>query len=350
VEDAGTESILLNIDSPGGELNGVSELAAAIYQARASKPVWAYVDGEASSGAYWLAAATRRIVAHETSRTGSIGVIASILDDTSRQKRRGVIKYDIVSSQSPYKRADPSTETGHAKLQALVDDLADIFIADVARYRGITPEHVIAHYGQGFVMTGARALTAGMVDELSTYEGVLERLEGKGKARTFSIAAGAITDVEAVHIDVLGEEGSMADQTQQPTAAVQAQAQQAHPAPVQPEQPQINEAEVRAAAVQTDRARIKAILGLEEARGCEDLARHFAFDMGMEVEAARVALSKVPKAQAAATVAAAADQFAEHMRTIANPKVGVTSDNVDDVATEVRSIIAFLPANQRRVS
>lgn len=173
VSDPSIKSIILNMDSPGGQVNGTAEFADMIYAARSVKPVIAYVDGSANSAAYWLASAASRIVVGKTATVGSIGVIGTV---TSDKPVEGSGTYQFISSQSPHKRVDPATTEGAARLQTHIDQLASIFIADVARGRGTTPENVAASYGGGGVMLPVDALAAGMIDEISTYENLLQAL------------------------------------------------------------------------------------------------------------------------------------------------------------------------------
>lgn len=326
IEDASIDAILLNVDSPGGEVNGVSEMAERIHAGRAVKPVWAYVGGMAASGAYWIASAASRIVMHRSAMSGSIGVIASIVDDRAKQERYGTRKHEIISSQSPHKRADPTTDEGKAKLQGLVDDTAALFIAQVAEYRSTTPEHVMAQYGQGFVLMGPKALEAGMVDELGTYEGTLAKLNQRSGAGAVSLAAGGTFEA------VMGEEGSMAESATQPQ---------------QQQQAQLNEVEIRAAAVEAERIRIQSILNCENSKGREKLAQKMALETTLSAEVCQQLLGAAAL-EAAGQPAQQTDQFAEYMRKAGNPKVGVEREETDDVAAEVNRIVAYLPQNQRR--
>lgn len=70
------KAILFDIDSPGGEVNGCSELADMIFLARGKKPIVAYASGACCSGAYWIASACDRILASDTAVLGSIGVVS----------------------------------------------------------------------------------------------------------------------------------------------------------------------------------------------------------------------------------------------------------------------------------
>ena len=140
LENPAIKAIILDIDSPGGEVNGVSELAGMIYQARGRKPIVAYASGDAASGAYWIASAADQIVVSETSALGSIGVVGLYRRKDGKDAASVV---EIVSSQSPNKRPDPSTEEGHTRLQARIDAMAHVFITTVARNRNLSPTVVM---------------------------------------------------------------------------------------------------------------------------------------------------------------------------------------------------------------
>lgn len=172
LSDPAVSAIALEIDSPGGEVAGTAELAEMIRAATAQKPVWAYVDHLGCSAAYWLAAAADRIVVAPTAILGSIGVVLAV-SDPAQTKSRDI---EFVSSQSPKKRADVSTEGGRAQVQSLVDSLGDVFVADVAKYRGVSTDTVLADFGQGDVFVGQAAVTAKLADAVGSFEQVLTDL------------------------------------------------------------------------------------------------------------------------------------------------------------------------------
>ena len=66
LNDPNISAILFDVDSPGGEVNGCSELADMIYKARGKKPIIAYASGSCCSGAYWIASACDKIMAADT--------------------------------------------------------------------------------------------------------------------------------------------------------------------------------------------------------------------------------------------------------------------------------------------
>lgn len=180
MDDPKIHSIILKVDSPGGEANGCDELAAAIYAARGKKPITAFVSGMAASGGYWIASAADRIVISEAAMLGSIGVVLGIEDKSAADEKRGVKTTEFVSSQSPGKRPDPNTDAGRARIQGMVDDLAEVFISAVAKHRGVSSETVVKNFGAGGIKVGRNAVAAGMADEVGQIETVLKGLSGSG--------------------------------------------------------------------------------------------------------------------------------------------------------------------------
>jgi signal peptide peptidase SppA len=182
LNDPKVASILFDIDSPGGEVAGVPELAQMIHDSRGQKPIVAYAADATASGAYWLASAADEIVASETALLGSIGVIAAVADPTkSLPTERKKIQF--VSSQSPQKRPDPTTEGGKAQIQQVLDDIAQVFLQKIGSYRGVSADYVQQNYGQGGVLVGKHAVAAGMADRIGSFEGTLRRLAAADRGR-----------------------------------------------------------------------------------------------------------------------------------------------------------------------
>jgi ClpP class serine protease len=173
LDDPHTRAILLDIDSPGGEATGIGELAAQIRSACTSKPVVAYVGGDGCSGAYWLASACEQVVCSESAMLGSIGVVWGMRTVADRP---GTKTWKFKSTQSPLKQADPSTEAGKDALQKRCDSLASVFIGNVAKFRGTTPDVVMQDFGRGDVLFGHAAVAVGMADGVSDFETCLGRL------------------------------------------------------------------------------------------------------------------------------------------------------------------------------
>ena len=194
-DNPNVSSILLEVNSPGGDADGIAELAAAIYGARTRKPIKAYVGGRGASAAYWLASATDEIVVDRTALLGSIGVVMAAKDSRVRDERAGDRRIEIVSSQSPKKRIDPFTDAGAAEIQTIVDQLANIFIVDVASNRNVAIDDVMTKFGAGGVLLGVAAVAVGMADRLGSMEGLLAEMGANG-GRTSSATAGRRSEVD----------------------------------------------------------------------------------------------------------------------------------------------------------
>lgn len=174
--DDSIKAIILRIDSPGGEVTGTHEFANYLDEACEIKPIVAYVNGMACSAAYWIASATSHIYVDKTATLGSIGVVAAWTDDSKARTAAGLTDYEVVSSQSPKKRLDPKLDDGRAELQKQIDGLADIFIDDVAAFRGVSRDKVLSDFGQGSTFLANDAINLGMADEISSLRDVIAEL------------------------------------------------------------------------------------------------------------------------------------------------------------------------------
>lgn len=173
LESKSVKSIVLNIDSPGGEASGIHELGEMIFHARGKKPIRAYVGGMGCSAAYWIASACDRVVMDATAAVGSIGVVASVV---KRDDQEGQTSYEFVSSQSPNKRLDVGSDKGQQAMQGQLDQMADVFIDRVARNMGVDRNQVLNDFGRGAMVIGQEAVECGMAKELGSLEGVISSL------------------------------------------------------------------------------------------------------------------------------------------------------------------------------
>jgi ClpP class serine protease len=174
--DSRVRGILLEIDSPGGDVTGLSEAADMIAQAAGEKPLVAYVEGSAHSAAYWLASAASRVVLSSTATIGSLGAVVAMQDSTEAQARTGVRRFRFVSTQTPNKLLDPTTDSGAAKVQALADRLASEFLTAAATARDMTTEQLLAATDGGGLVVGADAVAAGLADQVLGFEATLALL------------------------------------------------------------------------------------------------------------------------------------------------------------------------------
>ncbi|MDB4906370.1 MAG: ClpP class periplasmic serine protease [Gemmatimonadetes bacterium] len=203
LDDRSIRAIMLMCDTPGGEVNGASELAGMIRAGRDVKPVVAYVSNMAASAGFWLASASSRIVTAPTAVLGSVGVVATL---RKYDERPGVKSIEIVSTQSPRKRLDPEQDDGRAAMLEVVDALAQVFIESLAAYRGIEVDAVLANYGQGGVFVGAAAVARGLADSLGTYEDTLAALQQDAVGFLASAPTGGTRATHHVPEDIMAQE------------------------------------------------------------------------------------------------------------------------------------------------
>lgn len=186
LDDRSVSRILFSFDTPGGEVSGCSEFAQQIRAAKIVKPIDAYVGGDCMSAGYWLASQCGKIHVADTSLVGNLGVRMSSVDDSKRMKREGFERIEVISSQTPSKDHDPATEPGRARIQALVNQLASVFIASVAEGRGVSPETVLSDFGAGSVFVGNGAIAPGLADSVTTYEALLASFTAASRGVTIT--------------------------------------------------------------------------------------------------------------------------------------------------------------------
>jgi signal peptide peptidase SppA len=276
LDNPAVRSILINVDTPGGEVNGVDELAKAIHAARGVKRIVAYVGGTGASGGYWIASAAEEVVVSDAAVLGSIGVAMAVTDTSGRDERQGIRRVEIVSSQSPDKRPDIGTDEGRARVQRTVDELAAVFVTAVAKHRGVDAEAVIARFGRGGVEVGQKAVAAGMADRIGTFEGVIAELSAAPSSRG---GFGRSPQRSGGH--------QMSGNTDPAAAKDAGITQSDHDKAV---------AKAKAEAAAAAQARIKAILSSDAAKASREQAEYLAYETDMAAEAAIAILAKAPKA------------------------------------------------------
>lgn len=183
--DDKVKSILLDIDSPGGSVAGVTEFARAVMAARTKKYIVAHARYTAASAALWIGAAAKDFIASPSARVGSLGVYA-IHEDISKALEAEGIKRTLIASD-PAKvdghEAEPLTATARTEIQKVVNAAAQRFRQDVAHGRGITVEDVKAKFGEGKMFSADEAQSIGLIDGVATFEQTVERLMGGVPAR-----------------------------------------------------------------------------------------------------------------------------------------------------------------------
>lgn len=188
-ENQNIAAVILRIDSPGGGVAASQEIYEAVKRVReGGKFVIASMASVAASGGYYIACGADTIMANPGTTTGSIGVIAEMLNATELMKKIGV-HFEIIKSGkfkdtgSPFR---PMNEEDRRQLQSYVDNAYQQFVDVVVSERNLTTEEVLK-YADGRIYTGQQAHELQLIDLLGTYEDAVA-LAGKvagisGKAR-----------------------------------------------------------------------------------------------------------------------------------------------------------------------
>jgi signal peptide peptidase SppA len=181
--DPAVKSILLVIDSPGGQVDGTENLANVIHAARGKgKPIVALGDGLMASAAYWIGSSAHEVYASDRSaKIGSIGVVATHEDYSKAEQNAGIKVTEI--SAGKYKRVasehEPLSQDGRTTIQAMVDHVYSNFIDSVARNRGVGSQKVADDMADGRIFLGTQAVNAGLVDGIATQAALVRVLNDR---------------------------------------------------------------------------------------------------------------------------------------------------------------------------
>ena len=192
LEDGNCKAIVFDVDSPGGSVEGVMELADEIYNARKVKPITAVSNAMACSAAYWLSSAASEVVCTPSGQCGSIGVYMMTQDESEALAKEG-IKINILKA-GKYKAeghpSQPLTDEARDFLQGQVDSVYGMFVKSVAKQRGVSQGAVRDGMGQGRSLLAPDAVKANLADRTGTLDDVLEKYGAKKRVSGARAEAG----------------------------------------------------------------------------------------------------------------------------------------------------------------
>ena len=168
------------MDSPGGQVAGVQELADEVHDTDWVKPVHAHLDDLGASAAYWVASQARRVTANQTAQVGSIGVLA-VVEDTAGMAEQEGVKVHVVATgprKGDFAPGAPVTEDALVALREEVEDTYGHFLAAVTRGRGLRGNRLEA-VADGRTWIAAKAVERGLIDAVASEE---EAIAGLAKA------------------------------------------------------------------------------------------------------------------------------------------------------------------------
>lgn len=204
LQDPSVGSILIDIDSPGGSVYGVDELASEIISARSQKPIIGLANSLAASAAYWVGAACSELYVTPGGEVGSIGVWQAH-EDWSKALDEAGVKTTLISAGKYKTEGNPYEPLGKDAqdfMQSRVDDYYAAFTKAVAKGRGISVEVVRKDFGQGRVYGAQQALSAGMVDGVMTFDDVVKKMGKDLKAAQRNQAAAPINRLAQAQRDI----------------------------------------------------------------------------------------------------------------------------------------------------
>lgn len=185
MSDDSIGAVLIDIDSPGGSVYGVGELAAEIIEARSRKPVIGLANSLAASAAYWIGCSCSELFVTPGGEVGSIGVWQAH-EDWSKAMEEAGVKTTLISAGkykvegNPYQ---PLGEEAQTYMQSRVDDYYTAFTKAVAKGRGVGIAQVRQGMGEGRVLGADAALAQNMVDGVMTFDDVVRKMQRDMKTR-----------------------------------------------------------------------------------------------------------------------------------------------------------------------
>lgn len=162
--DPAVEAIVLNVDSPGGEVAGCFDLVDTIHAHRGDKPIWSILTESAHSAAYAVASATDRIIVPRTGGTGSIGVITMHVDWSKALTDAGLAVTFITygDRKTDFHPEIPLSPEALADAQKDINTMGELFVSTVARNRNLSADAVRAT--QAACYMGEEGMRVGLAD------------------------------------------------------------------------------------------------------------------------------------------------------------------------------------------
>jgi protease IV len=166
-DDTSVVAVVLEINSPGGGVTASDEMHQSIldFKRNTDRPVVVSMGDTAASGGYYISTAADRIVANETTLTGSLGVIFQLTNFSEAADKYGISQVVIKSGKfkdigNTFREMKPEERE---VFQSLVDESYDEFVSVISEGRGLSEERV-REIADGRIYSGSQAKELGLVD------------------------------------------------------------------------------------------------------------------------------------------------------------------------------------------
>jgi protease-4 len=183
-DDSRVKAIVLEIDSPGGEVTASDAIYSALLKARARKPVVVYMESLAASGGYYVACGGKFLMASDTTITGSIGVIIQTLNYEQLFNKIGLAA--VVFKSGKFKDmlngARPITPEERQLIQNFVMNTYDKFLGVVAKERNLPADLLRNTVADGRILSGREALENKLIDGLGELDDAYDKARELGNA------------------------------------------------------------------------------------------------------------------------------------------------------------------------
>lgn len=192
--DDEVKSALIHIDSPGGHVDGIDELAQEVRAFGQVKPIFAHADGTMASAAYWIGSAAQKVTASRMSTIGSLGTMLTAHDFSEQFEKEGI--KTMVFSTGKYKgMGEPGsklTKDQQEFLQRRVNEINNFFMKSVMESRGFDKEKTESLFDGSFELA-KKAKSLGLIDEIQSFEATLAELEALNSEREGGGESAAMT-------------------------------------------------------------------------------------------------------------------------------------------------------------
>ena len=188
-DDDRVKAIVIEIDSPGGEVTASDAIYSALVKARARKPVVVYMDSLAASGGYYVSCGGKFLMASETTITGSIGVIIQTLNYEQLLNKVGLAS--VVFKSGKFKDmlngARPITPEERELVQSFIMKTYDKFLGVVAKERNLPADLLRNTIADGRILSGKDAFQNKLIDGLGELDDAFAKARQLGNAREAKI-------------------------------------------------------------------------------------------------------------------------------------------------------------------
>src|ERR1700731_3887558 len=183
-DDDNVRAVVLEIDSPGGEVTASDVIYNWVVKMRAKKPVVFFIDSLAASGGYYVACGGKYLMANETTITGSIGVIIQTLNYEQLFNKIGLAS--VVFKSGKFKDilngARPMTSEERDLIQSFVMQTYDKFLGIVSKERNLPADMLRNTIADGRILSGKDALNSKVIDGLGQIEDAYAKARQLGNA------------------------------------------------------------------------------------------------------------------------------------------------------------------------